>query len=330
MMPSIRRLLLASAAALTLTGSLAISAGASAADGPTAANGPADPASGAAANGSAAGDAGGATRVDPHARTGGVVPGGLTGAAARNHLGAANTRFGQLQRRRSAEPADALHEAWELFPHEVANGAMATQSIDPSLDVPANGGDILYTPTLMPGRVSCVELTTIYWQDAAELGVWNWCGDTPGFDKVVGFDSSFVSTYTTSVHGRQAYTARITQTNATTNEWTVGLYNYTTSAFDTFFTSQGTTKLSGNDTGWDMWEIYTNVDPATGNGYYCPAVAGHGFESSDIQFNIGGSWQQASASNTTFYPSDSPNGAADFQCPSLSFGGNHADWTVTG
>lgn len=270
-------------------------------------------------------------QVDPDARTGGVVPGGLTGAAARDRLGSANTHFGQLQRRHAAaRPADTLHEAWEDIPNDVANGAMATQSIDPNLDVPTTGDDTLYTPTLMPGRVSCIELTTIYWHDAAELGAWDWCADQPGFDRIVGFDSSFLSTYTATVNGRPSYTARIIQTDASTNAWSVDLYNYATGAFDTFYTSQGTTKLSGNDTGWDMWEIYTNVDPATGNGYYCPAVAGHSFESSGIQFNLGGSWQQASSSNATFSPSSRPDGGADFQCPSLSFGGGNGDWTVTG
>jgi hypothetical protein len=270
-------------------------------------------------------------RVNPDARTGGVVPGGLTGAAARRQTGAAGTHFGQLQRQAAkATPADTLHEAWELIPRDVANGAIATQSVDPSIDVPSTGGDILYTPTLMPGRTSCIELTTIYWSDAAELGAWDWCADQPGFDKVVLLDSSFLSTYTTTVNGRSAYTARIVQTDASSNAWSVDLYNYGTGAFDTFYTSSGTTKLSGNDTGWDMWEIYTNVDPSTGNGYYCPAVSGHSFESSSIQFNIGGNWVATDSSNTDMYPSDRPDGAADFQCPSLTFSGDHSDWVVSG
>jgi hypothetical protein len=269
-----------------------------------------------------------ATTAPAGAAPGGTVP-GLTGPAAARAVGAAGPRFGALQRDLAARlaagrqagaaaPADTLHADWGIIPTTVAVGAQATQSVNPSLATSTSGGETLYTPTLMPGRTACIELSTIYWQGTVQVGAWDWCAASPGFAKVATVNSTFTGTYTTTVHGRPAYTAKVYQTNATSNSWTAYLYNQKTKVWDTFFTSTGTTKLSGNDFGWDIWEIYANTNPATGQAYYCADAKGTTWESSSVSFSYGaGSWTPATPA-TTWLTETAPAGT-DYRCPRLKF-----------
>jgi hypothetical protein len=261
------------------------------------------------------------------APTDGTVP-GLTGPAATRAVGAAGPRFGALQRDLAARlaagrtgtaaPADTLHADWGIIPDTVAVGAQATQSVNPSLATSTSGDETLYTPTLMPGRTACIELSTIYFSGQVQVGAWNWCAASPGFAKIATVNSTFTSTYTTTVHGRPAYTAKVYQTNATSNTWVAYLYNQQTKAWDTFFTSSGATRLSGNDFGWDIWEIYANTNPSTGQAYYCADAKGTTWESSNVQFSYSqGSWTPATPA-TTWLTETAPAGA-DYRCPRLKF-----------
>jgi hypothetical protein len=258
---------------------------------------------------------------DPQAAadSGHAVP-GRTGEAARRAAGAAGEHFGQLRGGAKPLAAGSVHWSWGIFPKTTpALGVMATQSINPNLKLSSTGNDFLYTPTLMPGGTQCIEVTTIYDNGKVQVGAWNWCASSPSFEKVAAADSTFMSTYTTTVHHLPAYTIRNVQTDAATNTWTASLYNQKTKAWDTFFTSHGTSQRAGMDKGWDMWEIYANTDPSTGNAYYCSEAKGTTFESSNLQVSFtAGVWQSASSDTTEFLPSTNPSGAA-YLCPSLVF-----------
>jgi hypothetical protein len=134
------------------------------------------------------------------------------------------------------------------------------------------------------------------------------------------------------------YTIEDVQTNATTNQWTAYLYNYSTGNWDTFFQSASTSKLSNSGGGWDMDEVYTTYNSSTLSGSYCNQIGGADWESTDLTYLIGGSWVAASPSNaTTSYPSGLNIGcpAAHFTTPNL-YGwhtaptGTHAAATIIG
>lgn len=254
---------------------------------------------------------------DPNGPIGGTVP-GVTGDAARSLAGAAGERFARMRGvdgDGGVTVQDRIHKTYGVFASRSALGAMATHGVRPALKV-AVPDEVLYTPTLLPGRTACLEMTTIYFAGIVQLGAWDWCAADPGFKKLVVVNSTFLDTYTVTLNGRPAYTVKANQTDAATNTWTSYLYNHQTGAWDVFFTSSGT-KVHNHD-GWDMWEIYSNVNPNSGAAYYCADSRGFFWDSSDIQWSFApGSWEPASTTNSTVNPANPK--PADYNCASLSF-----------
>jgi Putative peptidoglycan binding domain len=209
--------------------------------------------------------------------------------------------------------ADAPNAGWGIHPDTAPVGMMATQSINPTVKLSAAGNETLYGTTMLASHASCVELTTVYRPGVVEVGAWDWCAASPAFRKLSVADSTFMATYTTTARHQKAYTARVVQTDPLTNTWVASLYNQQAKAWDTFYTSSGQTQLSTQYVGWDSWEAFSNVNPATGNGYYCADAAGTTFESSNLQFSYDGAgWEPATAGN-----SFEEDGGAPFNCPSL-------------
>ncbi|MFI1052220.1 ricin-type beta-trefoil lectin domain protein [Streptomyces griseoruber] len=258
-----------------------------------------------------------------------VVP-GTTGAAVRKTLPAEVTRrFSELNASRhlgsvgvhedapsapaSSAPAlsatDATtnaispwtgesHDAWGVFPTGgTMRGAQATHSVNLSIQV---GDDTVYAPTLDPSAITCIEMTTIYNGGTIWVGAWDWCAASPGWAKYTVVDSAFLDTYTKKVNGRPSYSVQDFQTNATTNEWTSYLYNYDTHEWELYFRSANTSKLSNSGGGWDMMEVYTNYDPATGEGQYCAGTKGAVFQTTGLKFqnSFGGGWAAATTANS--------------------------------
>ena len=261
-----------------------------------------------------------AAPADPHAPVGGTV-GGLTGNEARRATAAAGEAFALARGERNGSGGIGIeaanHANWGVNARAVPVGAMATQTIDPKLVVSVPG-ELLYTPTLLAAKTACFEVTTIYSGGSLKLGAWDWCDADSDFDKVVIVDATFLATYTTTVNGRPAYTVKVEQVDAAANTWTGYLYNYSTGVWDVFYTSSGTTRLSTTFSGWDVWELYSNKDPNTGNGYYCADSRGFTWESSNIQWSFAsGIWELSTDANSEVYPSPPP--MSWYTCPTLTF-----------
>ncbi|WP_051367269.1 carbohydrate-binding protein [Hamadaea tsunoensis] len=269
---------------------------------------------------------------DPAARgatapIGGVVP-GLTGAAAQQAAGAAAAQFKASRLAKASLAAAQLHTTWGVdLPNSASAGLHATQSV--LTGITTTGGDYVYAPTAIPASGACIEMTTAYTPSGSKLWAWDWCGGRDGVGKIVNLDASFLATYTTTVNGRAAYSLDEHRTSTTANTWTAYLYNYQTHVWDAFFTSSGTYDLPQFPFGWNMFEIYTSVNPATGAGYYCKDVAGKVFESSSVQVLAGATWVAAAPGNSQVDPAGTPSGSA-YDCPSLSFTLAHANdhWTA--
>jgi hypothetical protein len=187
-------------------------------------------------------------------------------------------------------------------------GAMATQSVSTALH-PTNGGTTIYTPTMYPAGGSCIEVTTVYTNVTQAVEAWDWCNNID-FEASVAINSSFLSKYT---NGTGAYTVQIKQTNAGNNTWTAYLYDYAKGAYDTFYTSSGSTQAG--DTGWDVNELYSSLQ-SNGQSYACTDMANLTFSASNIQLDLGGTWTAASTSNsdTEF---DQP--ASAFHCSAMKY-----------
>lgn len=191
-----------------------------------------------------------------------------------------------------------------------SDGSCATQSVSAQLTV-QDSSTTIYTPTMYPAGGSCIELVTVYTQSGRSVSAWDWC-DSVAFEASVPIDSAFLSTYTDGTSS--AYTGRVVKTDAATNSWTAGLYNYRTGSWDTLFTQSGQNQ-SGRNTGWDINELYSQVG-TSGRSAACDAMAGQTFESSNITVRINGSWTPASPDNSdTTY--DSPAGS--FYCPDRTY-----------
>jgi hypothetical protein len=266
---------------------------------------------------------------------GGVVP-GLTGAQAATSVGAAADRFREVAADRTrrltaagANPALApaaaaavLHTDWGVFmPQSRSTGLHATQSVVTGAGTTTHGGDYVYAPTALPAGGACMEMTTAYTPQGPKLWAWDWCGGRDNVGKVVNMDAAFLATYTTTVNGKPAYSEDIHQTNAAANTWTTYLFNYSTHVWDTFYTSSGTYDLPQFSFGWNMFEIYTSIDPATGRGYYCTDLAGRAFESTGMQVLAGGVWTPVTTALTNPIGTI-PSGNA-FDCPPLTFQVTH-------
>ncbi|MBM7774718.1 hypothetical protein JOD54_004922 [Actinokineospora baliensis] len=252
---------------------------------------------------------------------------GLTGAAATAAAGPAADKFRQL---RVANAAAQKHTFWGPEPQLSTNadGMVATHSVIPTLRL-SNRSDVVYAPTMKPTSHSCIEVVTAYGLgQAPQLWAWDWCKSVSPA-KVVPIDTAFLSKYTTTVNGRQAYTIQVLRTNASTNSWTASLYNNTTRAWDALFTQSGSDKSTLNE-GWDIFEIYATHNNATGSAYYCTDARGAVFESTAIQLRINGQWTPATATNSPLRPTATPR-PADYDCPTLKFQATtpNSAWRVT-
>jgi hypothetical protein len=191
------------------------------------------------------------------------------------------------------------------------------------------GGEYIYSPTSLSPGGACIEMTTAYTPSGPLLWAWDWCGGRSSVGKAVTMNSAFRSTYTTTVNGLPAYSFQVGKTNASTNQWTSYLYNYQTHAYETFYTSAGSYDLGDTWFGWNMFEIYSSIEPSTGVGYYCTDMAGQGFDASAIQVQLNGAWQSATPSNSYSYGNPPPSGSS-FQCPKLTFTMNtpYSHWSA--
>jgi hypothetical protein len=228
------------------------------------------------------------------------------------------------QRRASADTvtipswSGSLHSVWGAFPSVVSDGAQATHTINPGISIPSGNPDVVYAPTLVPSGKTCIEVTTFYWQGGNGVGAWDWCAASPGFAAVAWINAGFLSTYTTTFQGLPAYTVLDVQTDAVTNSWTAYLYNYTTSTWDALFTSADPIKLVDPHGGWSMFEVYTDYNPATGEGYYCAETYGTQFHAANLQIKVNGTWTALTTGNSSVTPPGSVS-STDFGCYGLSF-----------
>ncbi|HEX4226440.1 MAG TPA: hypothetical protein VHZ97_29020 [Pseudonocardiaceae bacterium] len=248
-----------------------------------------------------------------HATVAGELSGTSARAATRGQDGSFLAAHAGLLPRSARTPAIAaqtIHPAQgTAFVNEGNNqGAFAVQSVSTALH-PTNGGTTIYTPTMYPAGGSCIEVTTVYTTDTQAVEAWDWCNNID-FEASVPINSAFLSKYT---NGTGSYTVQIARTNASNNTWTAYLYDYSTSAYDTFYTSSGSTQAG--DTGWDVNELYSNVQ-SNGQSYACKDMANLTFTANNIQVNLGGTWTAASPSNsdTEF---DQP--ASAFDCPAMKY-----------
>jgi hypothetical protein len=253
---------------------------------------------------------------------GDTVP-GLTGSAARKLAGPAAAAFRALHAR-VRPSATTIHNAWGVFPPDSSGyKIMAHNSVVTGLTLSCQ--EYLYAPTVKAPSGSCAELTTAYTPSGAYLWAWDWCV-ADDVAKIVPLDAAFQSTYTTTVNGRPAYLEDEARTDAATNTWSIYLYNYTTSAWDTFYTQSGT-DLTGVPYGWDTYEVYTTPASSGADGPYCAAIAGHAFETSGIElYTDAGGWSAATPSNAPGLDPIPPG--SDFACSSLRFSvpSANSDW----
>jgi hypothetical protein len=258
----------------------------------------------------------------------GTVP-GLTGEAALKAAGPAAERFLALRKSHSGAGAalDAqLHTSWGIrMPFSGGSlGMRALQSVFSGAGTTTRGGDYVYAPTAIPAGGACIEMTTAYTPSGPRIWAWDWCGGRDTVGKLTVMDSAFFAKYTTTVHGRSAYNVDIHRTSASPNTWTAYLFNYQTNAWESYYTSSGTYDLPQFPFGWNMFEIYSTIEPSTGVGYYCTDMTGRAFESSSIELQINNVWTPATAANA---PTDStpPPSGSRFQCPQLTFSVPHAN-----
>ncbi|MFD2466298.1 carbohydrate-binding protein [Amycolatopsis silviterrae] len=263
----------------------------------------------------------------------GVVP-GLTGTAAKAAAGASADRFLQLRREKAGHAikprAPQRHTFWGPEPQlsTGADGILVTHSVVPGLRL-SNNADVVYAPTVKPTGHSCIEVVTAYGLgQAPQVWAWDWCG-TIGPAKVVPLDSSFLSNYTSTVDGNPAFTVQEVRTDAGSNSWTASLYNVKTGKWDNLFTQRGSDQSTLNE-GWDIFELYSTVNPSTGQAYYCSDAKGKVFESSKLQLRIGGQWTPATQSNSPLQPTSNPR-PSDYSCSSLRFEvpTPNSNWRVT-
>ncbi len=197
-------------------------------------------------------------------------------------------------------------------------GVMATHSINPpGIVLPTT--DWLFAPTLYPGGLSCIEVSTVY-VDGLYVSPFDWCGG--GWQDGWLVDAAFQDKYVRS----SAYTIKIIQTNAVTNEWKAYLFNHNTIAWDKLYEKAGDHGPPSG--GWDVFELRTHYNSATTVGDFCDRTAGYSFSTKDLYFRVGNNlWTPATASNTDRSTDDNP---ASFGCPGLTLQwDSDAEYTVT-
>ncbi len=201
-----------------------------------------------------------------------------------------------------------IHEYVGTSFDESTSGAQATQSVSTKIK-PADPNTTLYTPTMYPSGGSCIEVSTAYFHTSQVVAAWDWCKAIT-FVAQVTIDKSFMQTYT--LH--RNYSVQIVQTDPSNNTWTAYLYNYKASDWESFFSQNGTSQV-GLAEGWDIYELYSNLD-SQGVSYACADLEGRRVEARHIMVGVDGSLVRATPTNAG-HDYDVP--LADFHCPSLVY-----------
>ncbi|WP_369374076.1 carbohydrate-binding protein [Streptomyces sp. cg36] len=233
-------------------------------------------------------------------------------------------REGRAARHRA--PAAPTHNWWGIFPQPgTHDGITATHSVDPAYHV-AGSDNFTYAPTTK-AQNSCMEVVTAYWNSGNELWAWDWCTPNGGPAKILPIDADFRAKYTKDVDGRPAFSVQLVKDTGSGNRWSSYLYNYRTAQWELLYRQSGTDQ-SDLDHGWDIFEIYATVNPATGTGYYCSEAKNTVFDSSAIQLRKNGVWKPARPADSPWTETN-PSGR-DFLCPALKFlqAGANDHWTV--
>ncbi|KAB7839965.1 carbohydrate-binding protein [Streptomyces mobaraensis] len=228
--------------------------------------------------------------------------------------------------RRPARPdADLTHDWWGVFPRPgTHDGITATHTVDPAYHV-RDSENFTYAPTTK-AQNSCMEVVTAYWQSGPELWAWDWCG-AGGPAKTLPIDAAFLAKYTPGGTAPAAYSVQLVREGGSGNTWGAYLYNHRTASWELLYRQSGKDQ-SGLDHGWDMFEIYASVNPATGVGWYCTEARNTVFDSSAVKLRRDGAWNPASPADSP-WTDPAPNGR-DFLCPALRFlrAGANDHWTV--
>lgn len=212
----------------------------------------------------------------------------------------------------SGGAVDTIHPSVGTSFNADTVGSQATQSVSTKIDV-ERGDTYLYTPTMFPSGGStpgsCIEITTAYFLGTESVAAWDWC-QAITFVAEIHIDKSFLKVYTK----HHNYSTQIVQTKASPNTWTAYLYNYQTGSWEQFYSQSGTSQLQGVQ-GWDVYELYSEIDGG-GQSYACADLEGKRIEASGIKVGVGGTLVPAAPGNAgTAY--DHPPG--DFYCDSFSY-----------
>ncbi|MEU1075614.1 MULTISPECIES: carbohydrate-binding protein [unclassified Streptomyces] len=252
--------------------------------------------------------------------------GAVAGARTPGHDAGRDRAVAALKDGRAARPAALTHNWWGIFPQPgTHDGITATHSLDPAYHV-SDADNFTYAPTTK-AQNSCIEVVTAYWNSGNELWAWDWCSRNGGPAKIVPLDADFRAKYTTAVDGRPAFSIQLVKDTGSGNRWSSYLYNHRSAQWELLYRQSGTDQ-SDLDYGWDIFEIYASVNPATGVGYYCTEARNTVFDSSAIQLRKAGVWKPARPADSPWTEAN-PSGR-DFLCPPLKFlqAGANDHWTV--
>jgi hypothetical protein len=203
--------------------------------------------------------------------------------------------------------SDDLHTQFGISWPGGPNGVMATHSINSSGSFSPT--DHVFAPTMYPGGISCIEVSTVYHSDGAiHLMPHSMCGG--GWQPGWVVDAAFRDKYVRD----SDYTIKIELTDAGTNEWTASLLNFNTWGWDAMYTDAGVHDGDASG-GWDLFEIYAYYNPNTTVADYCDRLAGYEFSTKNLYFKVGSTWTVADTSNTNRYDDDDPD---HYGCPGLT------------
>ncbi|POM23652.1 hypothetical protein BTM25_48120 [Actinomadura rubteroloni] len=274
-----------------------------------------------------------------HKKVAGLTTGKMPASSARHFLDLKKPRFKNAKRRTAKTVAatetpwtGSWHMDWGVFPSVQVYGAAALQSVNPSIVLPAGHPDDIYAPTLLPANQSCIEMVTTYLAGRDSVSAWDWCRSSPGWSVGVTVDSAFTAKYTAMSAGHPVYAVQTLLTNAASNTWTSYLWNFTTSSWDTFYTSSGGTPFPATGGGWDMWEVYTDYDATTGQGAFCDDTRGAVWESSALAYStsVGAApLTTASTANSTQPAVPGDDGGCDSPALTRQLVSANSQWRVT-